>query len=199
MNTHPIDTKLIARTTIITGDVNTGKTTLTGKLAERICTGLQHPAILVLDMAPTIPENVQSGTISERISGFVTFASMHKALVLKSGLVPPRLMGTSPSHTVELAEQNRKKIDAWIKRIVTHPPFDLLVINDLSIYLQAGACHGLEPLWCMASTVIANGYMGGSLGKGRLSAHEQAEMRTVCEHFHQRIHLEKAWWEASRE
>ena len=193
MHTDPSYTDLINTRTILTGEVNTGKTTLTGKLAECICARGNHPNLLVLDMAPSIPDALQPKTGRGRISGFITFPSMHNATVFKEGLVPPRMMGTSAAHTRELAKRNQQRIDSWLKQARTYSPFDVLIVNDLSMYLQTGEAHTLEIFLGTFPTVIANGYMGKTLGKGGLSAHEREEMDRLCGFFDRRMHLEKTW------
>ena len=184
MKTIPSPADLLHCKTLITGEINTGKTTLTGQLAEGICAQNAARDILVLDMAPTIPDILQTHPGSVKISGFVTFQGMEHAEIYRGGLVPPRLMGNSPAHTTRLAEDNKNIIDSWLAHIGSLQSFDLLIINDLSIYLQAGEARDLAPILCRARTVIANGYTGRALGKGKLSEHEQAGMailRTLCD------------------
>ena len=193
MHTDPSYSDLITTRTLITGEVNTGKTTLTGKLAECVYDRDPPSNLLVLDMAPSIPDALQPKTGRGRISGFITFPSMHNATVFKEGLVPPRMMGTSAAHTQELAKRNQQRIDSWLKQARTYPPFDVLIINDLSMYLQAGEARTLEVFIDTFPTVIANGYLGKTLGKGKLSAHEREEMDRLCGFFDRRMHLEQIW------
>lgn len=193
MHTDPLYSDLVTTKTLITGEVNTGKTTLTGKLAECVYARGNHPNILVLDMAPTIPDALQPKTGRGRVSGFVTFSGMHNAAIFKGGLVPPRMMGTSAAHTLELAERNQKRIDSWLRQARLQPVFDVLIVNDLSMYLQTGEARTLEVFIDRFPTVIANGYMGKTLGKGELSAHEREEMDRLCGFFDRRRHLEKIW------
>jgi hypothetical protein len=55
---------------------------------------------------------------------------------------------------------------------------DVLVINDLSLYLQAGKAADLITRLAPAQTLVANGYFGARLGQGGLSRRERAEMES---------------------
>jgi hypothetical protein len=57
----------------------------------------------------------------------------------------------------------------------------VLIINDVSIYLQAGELDKLLSLLNSTPTVIMNGYFGRSLGGGRLGERERENMKALQE------------------
>lgn len=183
----------VGQRTLITGEVNTGKTTMTGELADFVCEAWEQTRIVVLDMAPTIPEALRKQAGRAGISGRVRFEAMSRADVFCGGLVPPRFMGGSSARALQLAGKNRARIDSWLDQIRRLGPIDLLVVNDISISLQAGTVAPLVQVFGRASTVIANGYMGRTLGSGRMSELEQTRMAELARFFDSHVHLERVF------
>ncbi|GAU09194.1 hypothetical protein [Desulfoplanes formicivorans] len=181
--------RLMGRRTLITGEVNTGKTTLTGRWADMLWAYLDTPRLTVVDMAPTIPVNLQKRTGSQGIGGFVTFSSAIPDLVFRNGILPPRLMGLSQEHVLTLARKNQKRIETWFAAVLAAPRPDLLVINDMSIYLQAGRIKNLRAVMQHAHTVIANGYQGQTLGTDELSRTESCAMEKITAIFQNYVRL----------
>ncbi len=193
MAVRPDAGDVLGRNTLITGEVNTGKTTMTGELADLVCGAWEQTRIVVLDMAPTIPGDVRKQVGRAGISGRVGFEAMSGAAVFCGGLVPPRLMSGSPARALQLAGQNRARIDSWLEQVLCLEPLDLLVVNDISISLQAGTVDLLVQVFNRAATVIANGYMGRTLGSGRMSEFEQSRMTELACFFDNRVHLERVF------
>ncbi|WP_462324718.1 hypothetical protein [Desulfoplanes sp.] len=179
--------QLIGRRTIITGGVNTGKTTLTGYWGDEIRDCMQDkmstPIVAVLDMAPTVPMELSGRTQGGPIGGHVIFNHSTPDLLFKGGIHPPRLMGTSPKHIITLARENRGHIETWFNRLVNGDRVDLLIINDMSIYLQAGKAETMATVLDHAHTVVANGYKGQTLGTDSLSRTEKRRMDKIERYF----------------
>ncbi|MGX9365155.1 hypothetical protein ACTVJH_03850 [Desulfoplanes sp. PS50] len=183
--------KLIGSRILITGEVNTGKTTLTGLWADQIWNHLDMPCVAVMDMAPTIPPDLSRQTGTGAVGGHVMFNAFIPDLLFRGDIHPPRMLGGSPEHILALALENKKRIETWFADILAHDRVDLLVINDMSIYLQAGEIDNLAPVIHHAHTVIANGYMGKTLGTDTLSQTEQLAMNRIARIFQHQVRLTK--------
>jgi hypothetical protein len=176
---------IIGKKIIIAGDVNTGKTTLTMTLLHALCAGGLSGRIAVIDMAPDIPPEIAArrglqgvgGKLAPPPEGVSYFAADIRA---------PRLTSRTGAEALGVAEENRAKIDGLFDAYGAAGR-DILFINDLSIYLQAGRAEDLFRRIETASTVVANGYYGSALGGGALSAHETEEMGKVMAAFDVRV------------
>ena len=71
----------------------------------------------------------------------------------------PRLSAETSEELLELADQNREKIEILLDEFKAHPS-SILFINDVSIYLQRGELDRLWDTIELAETVVANGYLG---------------------------------------
>ena len=63
---------------------------------------------------------------------------------------------------------------------------DILLVNDVSMYLQAGTTENLTRWLDQAATVIANGYWGKRLGGGTLTEQERTETAKLKIYFEQK-------------
>ena len=170
---------------IIAGDVNTGKTTLTMTLLHALCAGGLSGRIAVIDMAPDIPPEVAAGRGLKGVGG--KLAPLPEGVsYLAADIRAPRLISRTEAEALGVAQENRVKIDGLFDAYGVAGR-DILFINDLSIYLQAGRAEDLLRRIETASTVVANGYYGSALGSGALSAHEAEEMVKVMTAFDVRL------------
>jgi hypothetical protein len=183
--------QLIGHRTIITGEVNTGKTTLTGFWGDAVWKCLDAPFVTVLDMAPTMPPKLCGRIRNRGIGGFVGFSSFTPDLLFRGAVHPPRLLGTSPDHILALARENKKRIETWLTAVLARDQVDLLIINDMSIYLQTGKVEKLTDVIHHARTVIANGYQGTTLGADALSQAESQAMDRITRIFQHQVRLTK--------
>ncbi len=164
---------IIGRKIVIAGDVNTGKTTLTKKLLDVLCTGGLAGRIAVIDMAPDIPADVAAARGLKGVGG--KLAPVQEGVsYLIAHIRAPRLTSKTEEEALIVAEENRAKVEALFEAYRAGGR-DILFMNDASIYLQAGKADDLLRLMAPASTVVANAYYGRALGAGSLSAHEAEE------------------------
>lgn len=174
--------QLIGRRTVIAGEVNTGKTTLTARLLAGLAGLGLEPRLLVWDLAPVIPTGPD---LRPGIGGRLALPESRDILCLRPGPVPPRLTaGPDAALAVELARANsdllRRSLARWDPAVR-----DVVVINDVTLFLQGASAAELIGLIEPASTVIANGYHGTSLAAegaaDPLSAHERREMEQLTD------------------
>ncbi len=153
------------RKTIIVGETNTGKTALTGKILEMFLVE-RDSNLAIIDMAP---ERLKG------IGGKLPLKTIGCARYYTDRIVPPRLTGKTDHEVETLAWENAVILERIIENCLINPP-EVLFINDVSIYLQAGDLQKLLLLIDTVPTVIMNGYYGLSLGGGKLGEREHQNM-----------------------
>jgi hypothetical protein len=171
------------RKTLILGDINTGKTTLTKKILEVLCRRDLGGRIAIVDLAPDIPIKLakEKGLIG--VGGKLTSPEGHDILYLCGHLEPPRLSSKTEEEAIEKARKNRQIIEDLLRKVQAR---DILLINEVSIYLQAGTAEELILRLDRAATVVANGYWGRRLGGGTLTERERAETAKLRTYFEQK-------------
>ena len=167
---------------LIYGDVNTGKTTLARQFMDALCRGGLSSSIAVVDMAPEIPEEIALQKGIKGVGGKLMPVGWAEVIYLTSAIRPPRLSSKTEEEALFVAEGNRTIIDGLFEEF-QGTERDILFINDVSMYLQAGTAKDLLQWIGRVSTVVANGYYGQKLGTGVLSRREAAEMETLIRAF----------------
>ncbi|MBW2062687.1 MAG: hypothetical protein JRI95_14160 [Deltaproteobacteria bacterium] len=178
----------LGKRTLILGEVNTGKTRLCKGILDEFCVHLLGRSIIVLDLAPEIPKEATQGKGLEGIGGRLLPDEEQGVLYLKADIRPPRLSSGSEQEAMLIASQNVPIIDDLFQ-VFIQSPRDILFINDLSLYLQAGSADRVAKHLDQAQTVVANGYYGQRLGSGQLSKREAKEMEVMIEFFDSIIRL----------
>jgi molybdopterin-guanine dinucleotide biosynthesis protein len=173
----------LGRKLLIVGDVNTGKTTLTRKILEDFCARGLGPRIAVLDLAPHISKELAAQRGLRGVGGQLDVPPGCAALTIREQLEPPRLSSASEAEAMRKAQRNRDLIEAAWQRAGAR---DIVIVNDASMYVQAGTADQLIARFAPAHTVVANGYVGERLGGGELTRRERAEMERL-----------RAWFEGA--
>ena len=151
------------RRTLIVGEINTGKTRKTFDILSRWVAANPTPLMTVLDLAPEPVRGIGGRlNLPEGFTGRYRFAD----------IVPPRLTGRNPQEIMRLAAANARTIDAHLDEILKHP-HPILVINDASLYLQAGEYSRLTAVMASAATVLINAYYGESFEDHPISHRER--------------------------
>ncbi len=171
--------------TLIIGDVNTGKTTLAADILKALCAEGLSPRIAVIDLAPEISEGLDSKKKVKGAGGRLFPPQGTEVIYLSARLDPPRLSSRSEEEAAAKAEKNVKKVDELFK-VFNRLDRDVLFVNDISMAVQAGTAEELVQQMIKASTLIANGYYGKSLGSGILSERERQEMDRLIRDFNAR-------------
>ncbi|MGD9251699.1 MAG: hypothetical protein PVG19_10770 [Desulfobacterales bacterium] len=138
------------RRTLILGDVNSGKTRETQRILSRWVAVNPTPLMTVLDLAP---EPVRG------IGGRLTLPASFMGRYLFTEIIPPRLTGQSATEIADLAAANARAIEPLLDDCLKQP-HPLLVINDVTLYLQAGDYARLSAVMQSATTVLINAYYG---------------------------------------
>jgi hypothetical protein len=172
----------LRRKTLILGDVNTGKTTLTRKVLEALCRRDFGERIAIVDMAPEIPEKLakEKGLIG--VGGKLMPPEGYDILYLGGHFEPPRLSSKTEEEAMEKARTNQRTSEGLFGKLDLQLR-DILLINDVSMFLQAGTAETLARWLDQAATVIANGYRGKRLGGGTLTERERTETVKLTAYF----------------
>lgn len=179
---------LLGKRILITGDVNTGKTTLTRNILESLCRVGAASRIVIVDMAPEVPEEVALEKGVQGVGGELIPIGWDEIVYLSTKIKPPRLSSKTEEEALSVAEENRASIDDLF-RVFQQTGRDILFLNDVSMCLQMGSTRNLLEWIRPASTVVANGYYGCTLGTGVLSMREAAEMELLMRAFPYHVRL----------
>ncbi|MGE5799697.1 MAG: hypothetical protein ACM337_05175 [Syntrophaceae bacterium] len=175
----------LGKKTLILGDVNSGKTTLTREILDGFCRQGLGGRIAVMDLAPEIPEEVLRRRGLAGVGGRLEPPAGCGAATLHATIVAPRLTSSSEEEAMEKAGWNRKVIDGLLTRFESLER-DILFINDVSLYLQAGDLDRITGLLEKTGTAVVNGYFGEKLGRGELSRREREAMMGLAAWFRSR-------------
>lgn len=167
------------------GDVNSGKTCLTRSIAEALIRSGETGQVVVLDMAPETTKGV---------GGTLGLPESHRCLLLRCTVIPPRLTGTTTAEIQALAEQNARTIEPLLDE-AAKARGEVLVVNDASLYLQAGPLERLTAVMEAYPTVVVNAYFGRSFRPAPFTQYECDQVNILaqwCDHvirLEQRINM----------
>ena len=177
------------RHTLIHGEINTGKTTLTARILEALRRRVGDRDLAVLDLAPVIPLKPGTARGFSGVGGRLLATGREGDLLyLHPRLVPPRLSSSTEEEAAKAARNNLAVIRPLLDELVRNQR-PILLVNDITLYLQAGSAMDLVPYLSEARTVVANGYFGNKLGTGALSGREKQQMQALMTLFPRLITL----------
>lgn len=174
----PAAEALVGRRVLIVGDVNTGKTRITLRLAKDLLAAGQRDMV-ILDFAPEITRG---------IGGKLDLEGLESAEYLTTGIIPPRLTGKTPGQVEEYARLNVQKIEKMLEAGLGRTR-EAAVINDVSIYLQGAEADSLVCWLCHARTTLINGYCGKSFDESDFSRRERSRMESLMKYCDEVIRL----------
>jgi len=151
------------RRTIIVGDVNSGKTSYTLNILELFLKAGHAGKIAILDLAP---DNIQG------IGGKMEPPKDESLFYLTTSILAPRLTGKDEYHTLKLAKKNATAIEKLFTKFFRQKR-EILFINDVTLYLQAGNFESFFKILDTASTHIINAYYGQTFSDSGLTRREK--------------------------
>lgn len=155
--------------TLIAGEVNTGKTKLLAQLLAAFA-AQGETSLALMDMAPETTRGV-GGKL--RVPPGLALCRFAPAVIA------PRLTGRTPEEVLALARANARSIEEAFAAYLAEPA-QVLFINDVSLYLQAGEPARLYEVLEATPTVVLNGYLGASLGGGEMGERERRRMEELA-------------------
>jgi hypothetical protein len=171
---------LLNRKTLVVGGIKSGKTHFSCVFVEKILED-KRGTVVVLDFAPNLFRGV---------GGKMVLAEHPHLHYVTTRIDAPRLQGKDDAEVQELAEGNMSRIEKILDVCRETPP-DILVINDATLYLQAGSCERLATAVAGVPTVLVNAYYGNDLGEGPLSRLERDKVELFMSDFDQVILMEE--------
>ena len=177
---------LLGKKLLVMGDINAGKTTLCRQWLARLCAQGQGGRIVVLDLAPDIPPALAQARGLAGAGGYLLPPPDSDVLDLRTHLHAPRLSSATEAEAEEKAAHNARAIEALFDRFPQPGSGrDVLFVNDVTLYLQAGYASTLIGKIGRAdvTTLVVNGYWGQRLGDSALSRREREQTRRLREHF----------------
>lgn len=171
---------------LIMGDVNVGKTTLCRQWLMRLCARGLGTRIVVLDLAAYIPPAMAQARGLAGVGGYLPPPPDCGVLDLRTHLYAPRLSSSTEAEANEKAAHNARAIDALLAQLPSPGSGrDVLFVNDVTLYLQAGYAADLLVQIGRAdfTTLLVNGYWGQRLGESALSRRERTQAQRLREWF----------------
>jgi hypothetical protein len=146
----------LGKKVLILGETGSGKTRLAAKLLREIMTMINPEKITVIDFAPQ-----RAGEIGGKITDYLSMPSGVKYLSPKN-VYTPRLAGKSPEQVLRYAELNRKNMEPLLREFIRNVT-EVLVLNDVTLYLHSGELEIVLKCVKLAKTFLATAYYGSKL------------------------------------
>ena len=149
--------------TLLYGETNSGKTQITSNFIKFLIESLEYDKndISILDFAPNL-EIYQGLKIGGRIEEFYEKSRECNYIPIEGKIIPPRLQASNKNELYENACKNYK-ISSKILEEYDENPTNILIINDISIYLHLGCTKHLLESISRAETFFGNTYYGSSI------------------------------------
>ena len=165
--------------TILYGEVNTKKTYYTAKFVQYLTDikKINPKEISILDFAPQL-SNIRGLKIGGKIEDFFPQSIRCNNILFEGEIIPPRLNANNKNELYQYAQMNYEKTFE-ILEIFNEEPTSILVINDISIYLQLGNKKYILDTIKQASTFFGNTYYGSSIKRNFAKLFSKKEKRSV--------------------
>lgn len=151
-------TEILGKKVLILGEVGSGKTKLAAKLLEELMTLVNPEKITAIDLAPK-----RIGGIGGKLTDYVDLIGEIKYLSPKK-VYTPRIAGASPEQVLHYAELNRKIMEPLLNEFLQHAT-EVLILNDVTLYLHSGELETILKCAQLAKTFVATAYYGSKLAK----------------------------------
>jgi len=148
--------EILGKKVLILGEAGSGKTRLAAKLLREFMTLVNPEKITIIDLAPQ-----RAGEIGGKITNYLNMPSEVKYLSPKN-VYTPRLAGKSPEQVLSYAELNRKNMEPLLREFIRNAT-EVLVLNDVTLYLHSGELENVLKCAKLAKTFLATAYYGSKL------------------------------------
>ena len=153
----------IGHHTLLYGETDTKKTYFTAKFIQFLVEKkhLNPKEISILDFAPSL-DYIKGIKIGGKITDYYKNSIMCNNLKFEGEIIPARLKARNIIELYKNACNNYKKTFKILK-IFAKNPTEILIINDISIYLHVGNKKLLIDSVEKSSTFLGNSYYGVSI------------------------------------
>jgi DNA helicase HerA-like ATPase len=166
--------EILHKKILILGETGSGKTKLVAKLLQEIMSLVNPEKITVLDFAPQRVDE-----IGGKITDYANISSEVKYLSPKN-VYTPRLAGTSPEQVLRYAELNKKNMELLLNKFA-HNVTEVLIINDVTLYLHLGKLETVLRCVKSAKTFLTTAYYGSRLSNDLGTGISQRERKLTDE------------------
>jgi hypothetical protein len=150
--------EILGKKVLILGEAGSGKTKLAAKLLQELMMLVNPEEITVIDLAPQ-----RVGEIGGKLTDYVNVNSRVRYLSPEN-VYTPRLSGASPKQVMHYAELNRKNMEPLLNRFIQNVT-EVLVLNDVTLYLHSGKLETVLKCVRLANTFLATAYYGSKLAE----------------------------------
>lgn len=112
------------------GEGRAGKTTLTRNTLESLSRAGATSRIVIVDMAPDIPEEIALEKGVQGVGGRLIAIGWDEVVYLATRIKPPRLSSKTEEEALSVAEENRVSIDDPLRGF-QQTRRDVLFLNDV--------------------------------------------------------------------
>lgn len=148
--------EILGKKVLILGEAGSGKTKLAAGLLQELRILVNPEEITVIDLAPQRIGGIGGKLIDYiRMTGDIKYFS-------PENVYTPRLAGTSPEQVLHYAEENRKSMDPLFDSFMRNAT-EILVLNDVTLYLHLGKLEIILKCVKLAKTFLATAYYGSKL------------------------------------
>jgi len=150
--------EILGKKVLILGEAGSGKTKLAAQLLRELMMLVNPEEITVIDLAPQ-----RVGEIGGKLTDYVNVNSRVRYLSPQN-VYTPRLAGASPKQVLYYAELNRKNMEPLLNRFIRNIT-EVLVLNDVTLYLHSGKLETVLKCVRLAKTFLATAYYGSKLAE----------------------------------
>ncbi|RLI14243.1 hypothetical protein DRO41_06080 [Candidatus Bathyarchaeota archaeon] len=150
--------EILGKKVLILGEAGSGKTKLAARLLKALMKLVGSGKITVIDLAPQRTGGI-GGKITDyvNLTGEINYLSPEKVYM-------PRLTGASPKQVLRYAELNKENMEPLLKRFIQNPT-EVLILNDVTLYLHVGKLETVLKCVNLAKTFLATAYYGSRLAE----------------------------------
>lgn len=149
---------ILGKKVLILGESASGKTKLAARLAQELIVSEKPDRITIIDLAPKRMDHVGG-----KLVDYVTVPSEVRYLTPEE-VHTPRLTGTSREQILLLARLNRKLMEPLLSEFIQDAT-EVLIMNDITLYLHAGKLERILRCARSAKTFLATAYYGSKLAR----------------------------------
>jgi hypothetical protein len=150
--------EILGKKVLILGEAGSGKTKLAAQLLRELMMLVNPEEITVIDLAPQ-----RVGEIGGKLTEHVKINSRVRYFSPEN-VYTPRLAGASPKQVLHYAELNRKNMKPLLNRFIRNVT-EVLVLNDVTLYLHSGKLETVLKCVRLANTLLATAYYGSKLAE----------------------------------
>lgn len=179
---------VIGKRVLVLGEAGSGKTALAARLLDELIELFNPEEITVIDMAPR-----RIGEVGGKLSAITDSTKKVRYLAPKR-VYAPRLTGTSREQVLKYAELNRRVMEPLFNMFVRRPT-QILILNDVTLYLHAGELETVLKSMRLAGTFLATAYRGSRLAEDRgsgISARENRLVKRLSTYMDQIIEIDRS-------